>query len=535
MKKFVFSILALAFLSVSCEKTTISSITKPQEVLKIDSVPQLTYKQMLEEHDSLISYIKQISPIIYFNKEVRGIDFEKLSEQLNKKITATTTMPEYLDILYKTINVAQDNHTSLLSSSFIKKYIQKYWIPSGVKVIGYDSLAVDYARHYDKYFNKRFKTKLNLELVYTNGEYYNLLPFKYKNKNYPSKMKLLKCNGKEIHNEVEKMIELVSALKWDRDRNITYYEDFYKSSSIYENDTLVLDFIAQNKKEYRLKIAKQDTVTFLKKIKTNFSYNDNTKVTSHYYAKEKLFYAKLPQMEISLGDSLKNRLKSVTDKNPVKSIVLDIRGNGGGSDLTYINFLKKVIKEPLSIHLKLGRNYSNTILDYYSINKDTIIKHEAYRTNLENVPVLETQKMFYIEYPEYKFVTPDTIKYPFDGKIYILQDRFIYSSSSNLSNLAYKSEQLISIGENPNLLGGLQTNPIAISLPYSKLFLRIEPQIDFTNIKTKADIFQNNVEYPVNYTIDFLHERTTTNEDVLSKDFLYNKDPMFKKVLELEK
>lgn len=530
MKNIIF--LLLIFIVVSC---TVVQKQNQQELLRTDSVPKLTYKQMLLEHDTLVSYIKQISPIIYFNKEVRNIDFDKYSKKLRKQINSKTTMPEYLDIVYRTVKVAQDNHTSLLGSAYIKNYIQKYWIPNGTKVIGYDSLAVDFAEHYDDYFDKRFSTELNLELVYSNGEYYNLLPFRYNNKHFPSKMKLLKCNGKNIHQEVKKMTELVSALKWDKDKKVTYYEKFYKSPFIYKNDTLSLNFIDQNKKEHLLKIAKRDTVTFLERKKTNFGYNDNTEVTSHYYEKEQIFYAKLPQMEVSLGDSLSNHLKSILNKNIVKAIVLDIRGNGGGSDLTYINFLKKIIKEPLEIDLKLGRNYSPTILDYYNINKDTIQNNQAYSFQLDSVPVLETQKMYYIQYPKYRFVTPDEVKFLFNGKIYILQDRFIYSSASNLSNLAYKSDQLISIGENPNLLGGLQTNPIAICLPYSKLFLRIEPQIDFSNIKTKVDIYQNNVEYPVNYSIDFIYERTTTNENILGKEFLYSKDPMFKKVLELEK
>ena len=136
--------------------------------------------------------------------------------------------------------------------------------------------------------------------------------------------------------------------------------------------------------------------------------------------------------------------------------------------------------------------------------------------------------------PDYTYVSPDSITYPFDGPIYILQDRFIYSSTSNLSNLAKISDKLISIGETPNLLGGLQTNVVPLSLPHSKLIFRVEPQIDFTNTKTTADIFQNNVEYPVSYSIDFLYERTTTEKDVSGKEFLYEKDPMFRKVLELE-
>jgi hypothetical protein len=240
-------------------------------------------------------------------------------------------------------------------------------------------------------------------------------------------------------------------------------------------------------------------------------------------------------MEINLGDSISHHFKKISKKNNIKAIIIDIRGNGGGSDLTYSNFLNKVIKKPLETDIIVGRLLSQINCKYLGITKDSILKYPHLSLKLNNVPTLKSPKMFYIKMLKYKHTTPDSIQYPFEGKIYILQDRFIYSSALNLSNLAFNSEQLISIGENPNLLGGLQTVPIAICLPYSKIFMRIEPQIDLTNIKTKAEIFQNNVEYPVSYPVEFIHERATTNEDALGKDFLYFKDPMAKKVLELEK
>ena len=52
---------------------------------------------------------------------------------------------------------------------------------------------------------------------------------------------------------------------------------------------------------------------------------------SHFFEKEGLFYARLPSMVDELGDSLANRLKTVINEHKVKSIVIDIRGNGGGS------------------------------------------------------------------------------------------------------------------------------------------------------------------------------------------------------------
>ena len=444
-------------------------------------------------------------------------------------------MPEYLYIIHKTINSAQDGHTSTLNH-WLLDIVENNWIPNGLAP-GIDSLSLKYTSRYIDFMKENFYTKLDLDLTYTSGEYYNILPFSYKREKFPAAMKLISCNNVNVHKQVKGMVELVSPMNWDRENNKVYYESFYNSPEIYQRDSLHLVFEDKESKRYNLNISKQDTVTFLQKKKTKFGYNSPTDslLTTHYFNNERIFYARLPMMIEKYGDSLSNRLKSIINKHPVDAIVLDVRGNGGGSDRTYSNFLKKVLKDTLKVNLTLGRNFSPFYQKYLGVNKDTILKESHLTFNVENVATLKNSNMFYIVMPNYTYVTPDSITYPFDGPIYILQDRFIYSSTSNLSNLAKISDKLISIGETPNLLGGLQTNVVPLSLPNSKLIFRVEPQIDFTNTKTTADIFQNYVEYPVSYSIDFLYERTTTEKDVSGKEFLYEKDPMFRKAIELER
>jgi len=444
-------------------------------------------------------------------------------------------MPEYLYIIQKTLNSAQDGHTSSLGH-WLLDIVENNWIPNGLAP-GIDSLSLKYTSKYIDFMNEKFSAKLDLGLTYTSGEYYNILPFSYNGEKFPAAMKLISCNNINIHKQVKGMEELVSPLNWDRDNNRVYYESFYKSPEIYQNNSLHLVFEDRERKRYKLSVSKQDTVTFLQKEKTKFGYNSPTDslLTTHYFKDKRIVYMRLPMMIEKYGDSLSSRLKSIIHKNPVDAIVLDVRGNGGGSERTYNNFLKKVLKDTLKVDLTLGRNFSPFYQKYLGINKDTIVKMSHLTFNVENVATLKKSNMFYIVMPDYTYVTPDSITYPFNGPIYILQDRFIYSSTSNLSNLAKKTDKLISIGETPNLLGGLQTNPIPLSLPHSKFIFRVEPQIDFTNTKTTADVFQNNVEYPVNYSVEYLYERTTTEENIYGKDFLLDKDPMFKKALELEK
>jgi hypothetical protein len=508
---------------------------KAQNTIKplkdLEGTPELTYSQMLVDYDSLVSYINQVSPIIQFNKEVRNIDFNKHTKNLKKKITSKTSMEEYLFLVEKTLNAAQDGHSSRLGNSGLD-LAKTNWIPNGL-VTGLDTLDFPHSYKYEKFIREKFYTKLKLELVYINGAYYNILPFSYKGKNYPATMKLISCNDKEIHQFVKNMEELISPLRWDRVNKKVYHENFYTVGEIYKNNHLKLTFIDNNQEKKTLNIAKDDTVTFLEEKKNNFGYNSSTaSVITHYFEKEQLFYGKIPAMEEKFGDTLTNRFQIIINKFPVKSIVLDVRGNGGGSDNTYGKFLGKILKDTLKTNITVGRIFSPLNCKYYKMNKDSISEYGLSLT--KEGTKLKNLKMFYNIIPNYSFFYPEKEVLPFNGPVYVLQDRFIFSSSSNLSSLANKNKRLISIGEMPNLLGGMQNMPSVFCLPYSKVIFRLEPQIDYTECKTVADIFQNQVEHFVTYPIDFLHERSTTNEDIFGKKFLLQKDPMFKKVLDLE-
>jgi len=494
------------------------------------NLPELSYRQMLEDYDTLVSYIRQTSPVIYFNKEIRGIDFDSYAEKHRNQLNEKTTTGEFLQVVEKTIHAAQDGHTSRLGTWQLN-IMKKYWIPDGFVKI--DSASMENSYTYNRYLKNILYTRLDLNLLYTSGEYYNLLPFSFKGQNYPASMKLVSCNDREIHPYVASLTETVSPLRWDRVNNRVYEETFYSYTENYKNDTLKLVFEAADNKKYELAFAKTDTVAFLQEKKWNNGYNSDTdSVITHYFDEQAVFYARLPMMVAEWGDTIRQRLESVISRNKVRAVVIDIRGNAGGSDRTYGNFLKKLVSDTLRQNIIVGRNFSPYNQTHFQLTRDSVNNGENFTFDVD-VPTLKEPEMYYIR-QSYDFVVPDSVMYPFSGKIYILQDRYIYSSASNLSSLAKNNSQLISIGQTPDLLGGLQADPIIMMLPHSKIIFRVEPQIDLTNITSVGDMFQNHVEYPVPYSIGYLNLRSTTKEDIYGKDFLFNRDPMFQKVLELE-
>lgn len=501
-------------------------------IANLEKTPQLTYNQMLADFDTLCSHIKQISPIVYFNKEVRGIDFDAMSMNLRQEIRPNSTKLEFLHVLQKTIRIAQDGHSSIVSQSLIEyaKEDEGYF-----EDIEYTAKDLEYCTIYNEVLWDVYVNDLDLKLIYSEGEYYNLLKFKHNNKEYPSLMKVLSCNGIPIHEFVAASMEYNTPLKWDGKKNRFYDENFYNANELFKNNKLKIKFQDSARKYHTINLAPNDSLIFLDKINYDFSFNkkSTSKLLFHFYEEEGIAYIRLPHMEEEYADTIINVLETYIKKSNVNAVVFDVRGNGGGSDNTYMNVLEKLLAKPISINLIVGRNYSPFNQKYYEINRDSIAATEVFTFDA-GVPSFKSQEMFFINIPDYEFISIDSSNFNFDGHIYVLQDRFIYSSTSNFSSLAKQSDQITSIGEIPNMLGGLQTDPTIQILPYSRLLYRIEPQIDFTGIQSLEDIFQNHVEIPVSYPTEFIYLRTTSDEDIFNKSFLKEKDPMFKKVLELE-
>jgi len=174
---------------------------KSEQPMPIEETPSLTYKQMLEDMDSLTSYIKQI-----------------------------TTKLEFLQVIKKTMTAAQDGHSSLLFKSLLNYAKKDKDFLEGVK---YDSIDIEYNLTYNKLLAETNEVKLDLNLVYSDGAYYNLQAFTFKEKSYPALMKLIQCNDINVHTYIEGCVEKISPLRWDDDNNRFYHEMFYATKQAF--------------------------------------------------------------------------------------------------------------------------------------------------------------------------------------------------------------------------------------------------------------------------------------------------------------
>lgn len=191
--------------------------------------------------------------------------------------------------------------------------------------------------------------------------------------------------------------------------------------------------------------------------------------------KGKVGYMYLPAMSPQNG-SIDKDLKMIGDyinnleKHQV--LIIDIRGNSGGSDRYWKGIVSKLIKNDIKIEgYRLYRN-NNKIVKKYTNARN--IKLEP----IENLPVgvkknapEETLKNFSdFEKTSYTINTNNDLK--FQGNIYLLIDEKVYSSSESFSMFCKETKLATLVGETTGGDGG-GIDPVLFELKNSGLIVRM--------------------------------------------------------------
>lgn len=209
----------------------------------------------------------------------------------------------------------------------------------------------------------------------------------------------------------------------------------------------------------------------------------------------------------------------LTKVKDYQAIVIDIRGNTGGSTNYWMNFLLPQI---------ISTDYE---VVHYSFFKDGDITKGYFKAkDLNPLKVKNLDKLALPNLPsevreEFSYYTPinlkvapadDSIK--FKGKVYLLVDESVYSSAEMLATFAKESELATLIGSK-TAGDGIGSDPAFFMLPNSGYVIRMSKELGTTSDGTC------NEEHKT--TPDYIVEDTSRTENPLE-------DQCIQKVLELE-
>lgn len=182
---------------------------------------------------------------------------------------------------------------------------------------------------------------------------------------------------------------------------------------------------------------------------------------------EKTAYIKIDSFELTNYQKDKETLETffaqITD---IPNLIIDLRGNSGGSDLYWQNLIVRFnAKEDLITERYFLFNQSELIDQY--ISALGISKNEI---DTLPEPLLSRYRNHFTRY------TTDTKKFeaaenPYSGTIWILVDDTVYSSSENFVMFCKNSGFAILVGTSTGGDGGI-ADPLLVSLPNSGLIIR---------------------------------------------------------------
>jgi hypothetical protein len=95
-------------------------------------------------------------------------------------------------------------------------------------------------------------------------------------------------------------------------------------------------------------------------------------------------------------------------------------------------------------------------------------------------------------------------------------------------------DNIVSVGETTGKLLGFGVTPVFFTLPNSCFTFQLEPVLDLSNATTLWDYYHDNVEIPVDISVaQRVHYfNYSIQGDIYSKEYLFNYDPVFQKMLE---
>jgi hypothetical protein len=220
-----------------------------------------------------------------------------------------------------------------------------------------------------------------------------------------------------------------------------------------------------------------------------------------------------------------NKIKEIGKDKKINKVVIDVRGNLGGSDAAWHNVLTAIIKDSLPYHVRLASNNTKMMKKKFNGYK--------YQPNTcGKIEWLNNKKVMLID--ENDYLKSDTNSLNYDGKIYILKDRNTYSAAHSLVNYADQIDKFISIGCPTGQLQGFGIAPFLFQLKYSKFTFRMPCTIDILNCNKAIDVYKDFPKVLVYPTFEEEMLFPRTRYDIKSKEYLGRFDSMFMNVLKLE-
>jgi hypothetical protein len=227
--------------------------------------------------------------------------------------------------------------------------------------------------------------------------------------------------------------------------------------------------------------------------------------------KDSVGYIYLPSMG-SRNGSMEKNLNMIGDYintlNNYKALIIDIRGNIGGSDSYWQGIVSKLINEDITVNgYRVYRSESELIKNYANVRN---IKLEPIEKLPQNIKKNAPEEIFknFRDFENTCYTIKSNNDFKFKGNIYLLIDEKVYSSSELFAMFCKETKFATLIGQTTGGDGG-GLDPVLFKLKNSGLVVRMASGMYLNKdgvcdeeVKTTPDLKVNDCERTKNFEDD---------------------------------
>jgi C-terminal processing protease CtpA/Prc len=415
---------------------------------------KMTRNDWKEDFEALYYLVKYNYPYLWVKERTHGFNWLDLKEDYMRRLDEIETNEEFFDLMQEAVCILHNAHTSVLTYRTVKMFSSE--LPGRFGVGDEVLRASIYWESIAEYFCPE------VFFVYRGGEYVAAYTGKLKFyvENWDEKYgiedgsKVTAINGKDVH-EAVKLLVYKTYVWHDCDRDILYVQ--YLEPNLFGEDTVFT-------------IETPEGETFEKQIRAmpisseGFSiiFGDSGSDFSlrfRQWEDKKVAYVRVPYFFPSTFEgisALSDFYKSVRDYD---ALIIDIRSNPGGSDY----FWKNNIVAPLAttglsasfyVAFRQGKYATYRKTRTTSLSKEGISAPQEVQTDNFLLDRL--------------YMSTGTSAGYFNGDIYLLIDKSVYSAAEGFSAFAKATEFAQLVGTT-TMGDGLSYTPFLFVLPNSRL------------------------------------------------------------------
>lgn len=522
MKSVKISIIILLILSLSAALWFgIYTLAKP--VLSDAFSTQLTTAQKLEDFNYLYKTLEENYPFFEVKKRMLGYDWLSQKKQFEENIRNTKNDREFYEEINKMVNLVQNAHTHVLSGSFYDELKSIYEDPHG----GYsparrDILNNEKAIEKVKYWDTKFREYDNYIPIifrYVQGEYI-VLDGNVEDYDIPRGSALTAVDGVEIKDYIKSL----------SDKTYLYYDYLRKQQKLEE-----LIIFTEPGQRVKLTLRTPDYETIEATVKETYFYEDiyqkyygTDEADSNFYfaePKDGIAYIRLKSMwssdtfnTKSDGEVIYDFLKKVED---YPYLIVDIRGNGGGSDGYWrSNLVAYLLERTTSYETQLlfrnSKYIEPFIEDRYSLYNaptvDELPEGKNYPTEIAD------QFKYFVSLTE-TVVPHNPVK--FKGKIYLLIDGGVYSAAESFASFAKSTGWATLVGTTTGG-DGIIADPALMMLPNSGIVVRFSSSMGLNIDGTANEEYHTTPDIYVEQDYEDFQKQIENNEVPLQEISQYD-------------